>query len=115
MPYIIKNNISHFEEIKIESGSALGMINESLYYNQKINLDDGDMILLFTDGLLELKNENGIQFSNAELHNAIEHNMHLSPKGLVEAILNSADAFADGMYTEDDITIIAFSYNSLMG
>ncbi|MGB9596914.1 MAG: PP2C family protein-serine/threonine phosphatase, partial [Candidatus Poribacteria bacterium] len=77
-----------------------------------LNLDDGDMIFLFTDGLLELKNENGVQFGEAEIYNALKYNMHLSPEGFVEAILDSANVFANGMYTEDDVTLIAFRYNN---
>ena len=111
-PFIIKSHGSHFEEFKVEPGPALGMVPETLYQNQKLAIEDGDMMFLFTDGLLELKNEDGIQFGEKEIYNTIQNNMHLSPEGFVEAILDFANIFANGMYTEDDVTLIAFRYNN---
>ncbi|MEK7396406.1 MAG: response regulator [Candidatus Poribacteria bacterium] len=92
-PYLIRNLTSRFEEMTVERGYALGLIPDTLYQNQKLNLDNGDMIFLFTDGLIEVKDGNKTLFSEKEFLNTIQNDMHLSPEGFIVAILESAGRF----------------------
>lgn len=110
-PYLLKTKTEEILELSSECNSAIGMISEVVYKNYEIDLDDGDMVFMFTDGLLELMNNARIQFGKEELQKAIQHNIHLSPKAFVEAMLYAAEAFSDGFYTEDDITLLSFRYN----
>ncbi|HGJ63924.1 TPA: response regulator [bacterium] len=110
-PYIIKTQADNFMELSGEIGSALGMMPDVSYQCYEIQLDDSDMVFMFTDGLVELSNNERIQFGKEEMQKAISHNLHISPKAFIESMIYSAEAFADGFYTEDDLTLLVFRYN----
>ena len=111
-PFLIQNDRSQMEELTSDPGAALGMIPNTYYEHHEQELEIGDMLFFFTDGLLELTNKDDIQFGKEELQKSILHNMHLPPHSFVEVIMYAADAFADGLSSTDDITLLALSYQA---
>ena len=110
-PFLVHNESSRMESLASDPGPALGMIPNTYYENQERTMQAGDMLFFFTDGLDELPDQNNVQFGVKELENAILNNMHLPPSSFVETIMYAADAFADGLDSPDDITLLAISYN----
>jgi len=110
-PFLIKTRSSQTEELTSEPGAALGMIPNTIYEIHEQKLESGDMLFFFTDGLMELMNREGTQFGAEELQRAIINNAHLPTHSFVEAIMYAADAFAEGLNSPDDITILAVGYN----
>jgi serine phosphatase RsbU (regulator of sigma subunit) len=100
------------EELRGQSGPALGMIPNTPYENYEIALENGEMLFFYTDGLSELMDRERVQFGVEELHKAILSNMHLPPHSFTEAIMYAADAFAEGLDNPDDITLLTVSYQS---
>ncbi len=111
IPFLIQDRRSQIEELVSDPGPALGMIPNTIYEINERELGDGDTLFFFTDGLSELMNENRVQFGADELQKAIRNNMHLPPHTFIEAIMRAADAFAEGLVSSDDITLLAISYN----
>jgi sigma-B regulation protein RsbU (phosphoserine phosphatase) len=109
-PFLTQDAHSKIKELTSENEPALGMMQGTSYENCEGELESGDMLFFFTDGLQELMSRDRVQFGAAELQNAILHNMHLSPHSFVEAIMSAADAFSDGLDSPDDITLLAVSY-----
>jgi sigma-B regulation protein RsbU (phosphoserine phosphatase) len=110
-PFLVKTRNSTLEELSGEHGFALGMIPNASYHNNSLVIENGDMMFMFTDGLLEIMNEKRVQFGAEEFQRAIKNNSNLSPQAFVEAMLSAADAFSGGLYTDDDVTLLAFRYN----
>jgi phosphoserine phosphatase RsbU/P len=110
-PFLIKTRSSQMEELTSEPGAALGMIPNTIYEIHEQKLESGDMLFFFTDGLLELMNREDTQFGVEELQKAIINNAHLPTHSFVEVIMYAADAFAEGLDSPDDITLLAVSYN----
>jgi sigma-B regulation protein RsbU (phosphoserine phosphatase) len=110
-PFLIQNHRSQMEKLVSRPASALGMIPNVAYENHERDLESGDMVFFFTDGLQELMSIDGVQFGKEELRRAVLNNMNLSPHNFVEAIMYAADAFADGLANSDDITLLAVSYH----
>ena len=92
-------------------GPALGIIPNTIYESSEGELESGDMLFFYTDGLEELHNRDRVQFGAEELNRAVMNNGNLPPHTFVEAIMYAADAFADGLASPDDITLLAISYN----
>ena len=109
-PFIMQEKYSKMEEFITENEPALGMSPGTSYESHERELESGDMLFFFTDGLQELMSLDRVQFGESELQNAILNNMHLPPHTFVEAIMSAADAFADGLASPDDITLLAVSY-----
>ncbi|MBN1500246.1 MAG: DUF3369 domain-containing protein [Spirochaetes bacterium] len=86
--------------------TIVGIFPEEKYSSSVINLDPGDKIILYTDGLIEAKNSKG-EFVGAEnFHRIIRENYKLKPDKLITAILNSVQAFTGDEEIDDDRTIL---------
>jgi sigma-B regulation protein RsbU (phosphoserine phosphatase) len=112
-PFLIQNRRIRVDELTNEPDPALGMIPNTLYKDYERSLESGDMLFLFTDGLQELRNRDGVQFGTEELQKAILNEAHLPPRSFVEAIIYAADVFSDSLGISDDITLLAVSYHRL--
>jgi sigma-B regulation protein RsbU (phosphoserine phosphatase) len=65
----------------------------------------GDTLVLYTDGVTESLNDDGDEFSEQRLLNAILLNHNLPPEEMVRAILAAVQDFG-GAEQHDDITLI---------
>jgi len=109
-PFLMQNQLSQMGKLVNEPGPALGMVPNTFYENHERELESGEMLFLYTDGLEELPDTDNVQFGVEELQRAILNNMHLPPHSFVEALMYAADAFSDGLASPDDITLLAVSY-----
>jgi serine phosphatase RsbU (regulator of sigma subunit) len=57
-PFLIRSTTRSPEEIKV-AGAALGAFKNSRFSQSEINLDPGDTLVLYTDGLVESRNNAG--------------------------------------------------------
>ena len=112
-PFLIQSQRILVKDLANGTGPALGMIPSTLYKDYERGLESGDMLFLFTDGLQELRNRDGVQFGPEELKRTILSNAYLPPHSLVEAIMYAADVFSDSIGIPDDITLLAVSYHRL--
>ena len=67
-PLLIKNGVK--SELD-HAGLPLGMFCEAEFTSQKVKVNDGDSLLLFTDGVTEAVNDIGEEFGSARLCDAI--------------------------------------------
>lgn len=96
--------------IKLEKGGVmLGMKMLNVpYQKQQIQLDYGDLIVFYTDGVTEARNANKEFFEEDNLLKLILENRNLSCKELNDNILNSLKIFVGDEEQSDDITILSF-------
>ena len=69
-----------------------------------IQLNDGDLIVLYTDGIIEAKNEVKEEFGLERLEWFVKMNKSKSPKDFLVDFRNSFKEFAK--YIQDDITMV---------
>lgn len=93
------------------SGTAMGLLDmdefDRVLEPQSIQLDRGDTLLLYTDGVTEALNEQEEEFGTARLLGAIRRHAEISPADLVRAILAEVDSFVGRRAQSDDITLLA--------
>ena len=68
-------------------------------------LAPGDTLLLYSDGITEASSDDGEEFGETRLMDALRHH-HLEARALVAAILRTVREFS-GRVQEDDITLLA--------
>lgn len=90
-------------------GLPLGIIREADYESTSIQLDPGDKLTLFTDGIAEAFDPNRQQYSEARLDAVLQRSCpaHDSPQGTIDAVLEDVRTFAQGIPNDDDQTILA--------
>ncbi|MCI0471867.1 MAG: SpoIIE family protein phosphatase [Candidatus Aminicenantes bacterium] len=108
-PYIIRNN-GEVETMTIIGGWPIGISQNSEYEVGKIQLNKGDMIFAFTDGLVESRNQAGKEFGGERLAAYLGKRNTLALKEIIDGLMTEIRAFAQGMPQEDDITMLALRY-----
>jgi len=113
-PLLIRKDKRDFEELSEESGLALGIMEDYDYQNYEKELNKMDTILLYTDGLSDIKNQSngkifGLDNLKATVNNILREKDILDLKNIniVEMILNTINQFTGNMPKPDDITVLA--------
>jgi serine phosphatase RsbU (regulator of sigma subunit) len=68
----------------------------------------GDVLLLYTDGLIEAEDADGADYGTDRLH-ALAASTTRSPRALVDACVRDVVAFHGGARLQDDLTLLAVS------
>jgi len=96
---------SHSEYLGIE-GLGLGILRNKQYSNhveeKTFQYSDGDALVLFTDGVVEAKNEKSQQFGYERIRNLLEVYHSLSPEEIQQKIIQSLHGFVGGDGLIDD-------------
>ena len=88
-------------------GAALCVFKDPQFESVDIQLEKGDRIFLYTDGLFEVMNEQEEVFGEARLIKMLEENISLSAQEFGDLLLNSVFVWAkDKDHLEDDIALI---------
>ncbi|QUV84519.1 SpoIIE family protein phosphatase [Chloracidobacterium aggregatum] len=69
-------------------------------------LNPQDVLVMYSDGIPELKNRTGNYFGYDGLEAVIHRHVHLPARELCETIVEKALTFASGSIPEDDITVV---------
>jgi len=89
------------------TGAALGLVEDALFTAQTIQLHDGDLLLMSTDGVTEAVNQAGEQFGLERLVHLVQDSRYYSARDLIGQIRQAlADFTQEGQLT-DDVTIVA--------
>jgi phosphoserine phosphatase RsbU/P len=87
-------------------GPVLGMFENAVYGAATVQLDRGDRLVLYTDGVTEALNEAGDEFGEARLIDAIAGCPHTGAQATEAAILAAHSAFTRETARADDMTLV---------
>jgi sigma-B regulation protein RsbU (phosphoserine phosphatase) len=88
------------------TGMALGVLPDATYEQRSVRLDPGDIILLYTDGVLDSRNAQGEAFGKERLEQLLREQRHGGASQVVDALGRAVQAFAGDVAAYDDITIL---------
>ncbi len=87
------------------TGALLMLDSRSSYFSREIPLDSGDMVLMYTDGLAEVRYGDA-QFGEDRIAQHLRRDPTVSPSVLCKSLMEAARDFADGTIS-DDVAILA--------
>lgn len=90
----------------ISHGSPLGAASASEYPAATVQLESGDAILWFTDGVTECENAAHEQFTERRLRAVFQGAAELGPERARAAIVEAIGAFSLGQPQADDVTFV---------
>lgn len=99
-------------ELDYSHGMPLGLHPGRNYEESSIKLKRGDSIVLFSDGVTELQNENEKRYGNDRFLNTLKPLAALKPKEMINEIEKDLELFKGKMKQVDDITIMVLKFNS---
>lgn len=88
------------------ANAPLGVLKDLPFEQSSIPLKNGDMIFLYTDGVVEAKSPSGELFGEARLLLALRSSDG-GPKAIKNAVLKSVKQHVQGELTHDDVTFTA--------
>ena len=89
-----------------EGGPIVGMLPDIDFGMSSVRLQPGDIVVFYTDGVVEAQNPDGELYSAERLVSAVRANRSMAAQGLVSAIHRSVVAFASSEELQDDFTLM---------
>ncbi len=103
-PLLVRNS----QIIKLKKGGMILGVMQTIvpYLSETIQLETGDTIVLFTDGITEAMNVKWEEYSDERLEAFVLNKTNLDSKRLLEEIKQSVEQFTVGAEQSDDITCL---------
>ena len=89
-----------------QDGIAMGVVEEMRSTPQELNLDVGDLVILYTDGVTEAFDVNNRAFGEKRLASVVKSVGDLTANQVLELILSDIREFTGPIPQSDDITLI---------
>jgi sigma-B regulation protein RsbU (phosphoserine phosphatase) len=92
-------------------GIALGAIDTIELEEKQIDLESGDLIVFYTDGVTEAINDKEEFFGKKRLYKLIKSHSDLNAEGIVNKIKEEVISFSQSQSQFDDITLMVIKVN----
>jgi len=90
------------------TGPAIGLVEEYPTATAEVDLNRGDVLVLYTDGLTEAMNADSRQFGEQALAEVIRRNRDASAQALINAIIGDLTSHIAGSELADDLTLLVY-------
>ena len=87
-------------------GLPIGIEKDSKYNQKRFNVETGDLLILYTDGIVEAMNSKGEQYTRKSLENLVMGNTNLSAQKLTDKIKKELNAYTGLEKPMDDQTLV---------
>ena len=95
------------EVLRLETGGTVVGLFSTIHYEQAVvELEPGDLLLAFTDGLTEPENSYGEEYGEARLLDVARRALGSRPELLVEEIYRSVSDWTGSPELQDDMTLL---------
>jgi serine phosphatase RsbU (regulator of sigma subunit) len=104
-------NTGQCEDIK-SGGIALGMALDisQIAEEKTLNLEDGDAVIIYTDGVTEAKNTRGELFGLRHLTETINQFGYRGAQGIFDGVTKTLSNYISEEVQHDDMTLIVMKY-----
>lgn len=87
-------------------GTVVGILPNAVFEQETIHLNSGDVVLAYTDGIIESVNEYGEEFGEERLIQLVQRNRGLSAQELQQVIVTEVLSWTYEEERNDDMTLI---------
>ena len=104
LPYPIKVHANNETFLDL-AGIPLGLFPDSTYQERILELETGDLIVFYTDGIVERRDSGGEEFGLKRLAQLIREHREKTPEGIIESIEHELERYSSNRPAQDDQTI----------
>lgn len=107
-PFLItKDGVKRLET----GGLILGLFGHAQYEEETLQMEPGDIVVVFSDGVSEAVDKAGEEFGDDRILSAVTACADRDPKCLLEALLEEVKKFSAGTPQRDDVTVVMVRYS----
>ncbi|OHB32949.1 MAG: hypothetical protein A2X79_03645 [Desulfuromonadaceae bacterium GWB2_53_15] len=103
-PLLFRSRDGSFEELDAD-GLLMGVRKDVIFEENTTQMANGDILFLYTDGVTEAENADGLFFGDERLREVIAESCGQHPEEILTAIFRNLAAFIGDKDLSDDITI----------
>lgn len=105
-PPIFYSSVKNKIEMLNPTGPVLGPSPEASYFIESINIHLDDILVIYSDGVVESSNNKEVFYGEQRLINLIKKAKDKTPKEIVYTILDDVIKFSKGGIYQDDKTLV---------
>jgi serine phosphatase RsbU (regulator of sigma subunit) len=109
MPLLLPGDGAEIRDVVSDeiTGLPLGVTDDVPFESREFEINPGDTLLLYSDGVSEAMSVKGDQFGMPAIKKVLSDNLGSTPAEIVQKMVEALDKHAAGReYPHDDITIV---------
>ena len=106
-PIVVRRNTNGAHEVQLleDGGPLLGVLKNPEYHQSQVPLGPGDLLVMYSDGVVEAQDASGADFGMERLRAAILENVDRPCSEIRDEILRRVQAFMGRSEAQDDLTL----------
>ena len=108
---VIKRKTGEYELYKQKHNFALACMRDAKFREYELDLQPGDSLFVYTDGIPEAINETKEEYGTGRLLNILNKHKDMSQKDILKYVRRDIKYFVGEEDQFDDVTMIGFKYN----
>jgi phosphoserine phosphatase RsbU/P len=106
-PFLISGNSVR----RLETGGLIcGLFEKATYEEETVQLQPGDLLVIFSDGISEALNHAGEEFGDDRILECLQRVPNGTASEILEELVGTVKAFAAGTMQSDDMTAVVMRY-----
>ena len=107
-PLFCYRSAKHICTLTKLEGTPIGVMDDVDYKQAKVKLNTGDIIIMYTDGITEMRNEKKEEYGLRRVQDLLMQESERNASELVEIIVGDVDRFRGNANPHDDMTLLVF-------
>lgn len=109
LPLVLRSD-GTVEALDRVEGIAIAASGKARFSEGRVQLQRGDVLVLYTDGISEAFNLKNEEFGEERLATSLRNMVGGSAKELTDGLIAEVNGFADGAQQSDDLTVLVLRY-----
>lgn len=98
--------------VPLDNGPPVGLDEDAIFTGHDLQLDEGDTLFTYTDGVTEARNPDGVMFGEERLEAVLRGSASRDAAALLSAVHEAVEHFAAGAEPADDLTLLVVRRSS---
>lgn len=105
LPLVVRSS-NVIQSLPKTKGIMIGGLPNQIYPESSIQVDEDNVVVFYTDGIVEAANSNGEMFRLEKLQKILGESFDKDIKNIEHSIVDSINEFTEGVPQRDDITLV---------
>jgi phosphoserine phosphatase RsbU/P len=102
-PILLKDGHSHYLKT---GGTVVGIFSEASYRQESLTLEPGDLLMAYTDGIVEAVNEYGDEFGEEQVEQLLMRHHEEPVEDIQKRMIDAVVEWSYGRERDDDMTLV---------